>query len=148
MLLGFQDDHHGSHLGYPNETILALLNLHHQSNASQLVSAQTGLGGDVVLKNFKIGYWNGTILAEFWISMSPQCVPPSNGVNQTGFGSGFLCVRQDFNFYPPISHWIGYQYFSFGYHYVNRCKKYRFCLCWGFTAQSIPWGHVERGQFT
>ena len=22
------------------------------------------------------------------------------------------------------------------------------CLCWGFTAQSIQWGHVERGQFT
>ena len=23
-----------------------------------------------------------------------------------------------------------------------------FCLCWGFTAQSTQWGHVERGQFT
>ena len=22
------------------------------------------------------------------------------------------------------------------------------CLCWGFTAQSTQWGHVERGQFT
>ena len=22
------------------------------------------------------------------------------------------------------------------------------CLCWGFMAQSIQWGHVERGQFT
>ena len=22
------------------------------------------------------------------------------------------------------------------------------CLSWGFTAQSIQWGHVERGQFT
>ena len=22
------------------------------------------------------------------------------------------------------------------------------CLCWGFTAQSTLWGHVERGQFT
>ena len=22
------------------------------------------------------------------------------------------------------------------------------CLCWGFTAQSIQWGHVERGRFT
>ena len=22
------------------------------------------------------------------------------------------------------------------------------CLCWGFTAQSTHWGHVERGQFT
>ena len=22
------------------------------------------------------------------------------------------------------------------------------CLCWGFTAQSSQWGHVERGQFT
>ena len=21
-------------------------------------------------------------------------------------------------------------------------------LCWGFMAQSIQWGHVERGQFT
>ena len=23
-----------------------------------------------------------------------------------------------------------------------------FCLCWGFTAQSTQWGHVEHGQFT
>ena len=23
-----------------------------------------------------------------------------------------------------------------------------FVLCWGFTAQSTQWGHVERGQFT
>ena len=23
-----------------------------------------------------------------------------------------------------------------------------FCLCWGFTAQSTQWGHVERGQLT
>ena len=22
------------------------------------------------------------------------------------------------------------------------------CLCWGFTAQSTQWGHVERGQFS
>ena len=22
------------------------------------------------------------------------------------------------------------------------------CLCWGFTAQSTQWGHVECGQFT
>ena len=25
---------------------------------------------------------------------------------------------------------------------------YFLCLCWGFTAQSTQWGHVERGQFT
>ena len=25
------------------------------------------------------------------------------------------------------------------------CRKY---LCWGFTAQSTQWGHVERGHFT
>ena len=28
------------------------------------------------------------------------------------------------------------------------CMCYLFCLCWGFTAQSIQWGHIERGQFT
>ena len=26
--------------------------------------------------------------------------------------------------------------------------KVSICLCWGFTAQSTQWGHVERGQFT
>ena len=25
---------------------------------------------------------------------------------------------------------------------------YSSCLCWGFTAQSTQWGHVERSQFT
>ena len=28
------------------------------------------------------------------------------------------------------------------------CYHCWFCLCWGFTAQSTQWGHVERGQFT
>ena len=28
------------------------------------------------------------------------------------------------------------------------CIKFCVCLCWGFTAQSTQWGHVERGQFT
>ena len=39
--------------------------------------------------------------------------------------------------------------------FINDCIMYRpihdpgeFCLCWGFTAQSTQWGHVERGQFT
>ena len=27
-------------------------------------------------------------------------------------------------------------------------RKKFVCLCWGFTAQSTQWGHVERGQFT
>ena len=27
-------------------------------------------------------------------------------------------------------------------------KRLQVCLCWGFTAQSTQWGHVERGQFT
>ena len=26
--------------------------------------------------------------------------------------------------------------------------RFLVCLCWGFTAQSTQWGHVERGQFT
>ena len=25
---------------------------------------------------------------------------------------------------------------------------FHICLCWGFTAQSTQWGHVERGLFT
>ena len=32
---------------------------------------------------------------------------------------------------------------------VDKCGIYLFvCLCWGFTAQSTQWGHVEHGQFT
>ena len=30
---------------------------------------------------------------------------------------------------------------------VNQIKLF-VCLCWGFTAQSTQWGHVEGGQFT
>ena len=29
-----------------------------------------------------------------------------------------------------------------------RNRRNKICLCWGFTAQSTQWGHVERGQFT
>ena len=31
---------------------------------------------------------------------------------------------------------------------VLKQKSSFVCLCWGFTAQSTEWGHVERGQFT
>ena len=31
---------------------------------------------------------------------------------------------------------------------VHKVKLVAFCLCWGFTAQSTQWGHVERCQFT
>ena len=31
---------------------------------------------------------------------------------------------------------------------VNTLRQKALCLCWGFTAQSTQWGHVERGQFT
>ena len=27
-------------------------------------------------------------------------------------------------------------------------QRFCLCLCWGFTAQSTQWDHVERGQFT
>ena len=32
--------------------------------------------------------------------------------------------------------------------YLTGETYFSFCLCWGFTAQSTQWGHVERGQFT
>ena len=41
-----------------------------------------------------------------------------------------------------------------GFSYFCRfCSDYTWkflelCLCWGFTAKSTQWGHVERGQFT
>ena len=35
-----------------------------------------------------------------------------------------------------------------GYKQPRKLKTREFCLCWGFTAQSTQWGHVERGQFT
>ena len=31
---------------------------------------------------------------------------------------------------------------------VGGIKMFIVCLCWGFTAQSTQWGHVERSQFT
>ena len=48
----FQDGRHGSHLGYRNGTILAILN---HCDASNQVSAQSDLGfGRCHLKNFKM----------------------------------------------------------------------------------------------
>ena len=41
--------------------------------------------------------------------------------------------------------WLLSQYLLF---YGSIYCKIWFCLCWGFTAQSTQWGHVERGQFT
>ena len=31
---------------------------------------------------------------------------------------------------------------------IHRATKVSICLCWGLTAQSTQWGHVERSQFT
>ena len=34
-------------------------------------------------------------------------------------------------------------------HYINAHTDFGDgWLCWGFTAQSTQWGHVEHGQFT
>ena len=33
-------------------------------------------------------------------------------------------------------------------HFKDKDGKEFVSLCWGFTAQSTQWGHVERGQFT
>ena len=38
--------------------------------------------------------------------------------------------------------------FKNGQNDVNDVLESFVCLCWGFTAQSTQWGHVERGQFT
>ena len=40
-------------------------------------------------------------------------------------------------------HWTSFSDCS-AIHISTTC----FCLCWGFTAQSTQWGHVERSQFT
>ena len=40
-----------------------------------------------------------------------------------------------------------YAYLLQGQQALPNCKPIS-CLCWGFTAQSTQWGHVERGQFT
>ena len=42
--------------------------------------------------------------------------------------------------------WDGWLLFAKAY--TIACGSESFCLCWGFTAQSTKWGHVERGQFT
>ena len=34
------------------------------------------------------------------------------------------------------------------YNYLYLMRTWQICLCWGFTAQSTQWGHVEHGQFT
>ena len=39
-------------------------------------------------------------------------------------------------------------YLAYSYITDLDIKGSLYCLCWGFTAQSIQWGHVECGQFT
>ena len=59
----FQDSCHGSHLGYRNRTILAILNLYVTFNASHQVSAQSDLwsGRRCCLKNFKMAAMVATL---------------------------------------------------------------------------------------
>ena len=48
-------------------------------------------------------------------------------------------------------HWILGRYENYDFIFAGFCLKRKEivdCLCWGFTAQSTQWGHVERGQFT
>ena len=57
---------HGSHLGYPNRTILAILNLC-RSYASHQVAAQSdlGLGGDVVWRISRWPPWRPSWISEW-----------------------------------------------------------------------------------
>ena len=43
---------------------------------------------------------------------------------------------------------IAFTFFQEKNQSIWKYLSYFVCLCWGFTAQSTQWGHVERGQFT
>ena len=57
-----------------------------------------------------------------------------------------------FLFFPENRTWHNMQIVSIGDNLHEMSKpvfsENLFCLCWGFTAQSTQWGHVERGHFT
>ena len=56
-------------------------------------------------------------------------------------------VKFDFGNHPK-QFWSNYSpLFTWSIKYRQSSEEF-VCLCWGFTAQSTQWGHVERGQFT
>ena len=72
----FKHGSHGGHLGYQDETISAILNLHVapipstklRLNPTYRSGAAVAAILEIITKWFK----------QFWISMSSQCLPPIN----------------------------------------------------------------------
>ena len=80
----FQDGRHGGYLGYQNGMILAILTFYAASmpTIKFLLNPTYGLG-ECRLKNVKIAMVTAILdigteqFQQFWISMKPQCLPPS-----------------------------------------------------------------------
>ena len=65
-----------------------------------------------------------------------------------GWGDTFGRVSAIFFFFFYSGDNVCGLLFTFLYNNKSFWKGVFVCLCWGFTAQSTQWGHVERGQFT
>ena len=85
----FQDGHPGSHLGYQNRTILAILNLCCHCDASHQVSAQSdlGFGRRMSFEEFHMAILDiGTILAI--LNLHVATMPPIKFQLNPTHGSG------------------------------------------------------------
>ena len=89
----FEVGRHGDHLGYRKWIILAVLNLHVALMPSIKFQLKLtySFGGDVVWRISRWLLWGPAILDvgkswfyQFWISMSPPCLPPSFGSIRLG----------------------------------------------------------------
>ena len=74
----------------------------------------------------------------------PQTTGPSLWLVYYAKSWTYSCIKPG---RPPNSHNLLYD-LQHGFRAKRSCKTQLVCLCWGFTAQSTQWGHVERGQFT
>ena len=168
----FQDRHSGSHLEYPNKMILAILNLY--VARLPLLKFQLhpnySLGGHVVWKSKRKDFSNSEspcllsasqkVSAKSYIPFGSSRWPFWN--NFSSFES--LCcsdashkvlVQTDLwvlagDMVWRISRWQLWwpSWIPERNNFSNSESPCLVCLCWGFTAQSTQWGHVEPGQFT
>ena len=129
----------GRHLGFPIQTIWAIFDLQVTLMLSTKFRVNWPFSSGEEAKN-RISSWPRTWISDrddfsyFWSTSHPDASYQFS--NKLALWFRKICEKkfEDGRIWRPS--------------WISNPNNLFVCLCWGFTAQSTQWGHVQCGQFT
>ena len=128
----------GRHLGFPIQTIWAIFDLQVTLMLSTKFRVNWPFSSGEEAKN-RFSSWPPTWISDrndfsyFWSTSHPDASYQFS--NKLALWFRKICEKKVWR-WPHMAAILDFE------------SKQFVCLCWGFTAQSTQWGHVQCGQFT